>query len=128
MILVVCRGNSYFLESEMRKGNIDANQWKEIWFRSWKGGIFTFVLFDGLTIRQDLSNSLHKRVETAQVMPELVLVGDHEEIQRLGFLWESGSKEQCINRCEGVSKVSGANKISPWMLSSLRESGRGGNP
>ena len=59
--LVVCRGTSYLLESEMRKSNIDANQRKESWFRS--GGTFTFVFFDGLTIREDLGNSLHERVE-----------------------------------------------------------------
>ena len=63
MILVVCRSTSYLLEPEMRKSNIDANQRKESWFRS--GGQFTFVLFDDLTIRLDLSNSLHERDEAA---------------------------------------------------------------
>ena len=59
--LVVCRGTSYLPESEMRKSNIDANQRKESWFRSRR--TFTFVFFDGLTIREDLGNSLHERVE-----------------------------------------------------------------
>lgn len=57
-------------------------------------------------------------------MPELLFVGDHEEIQRFGFLRESGCSEKKLNRCEGVSKMSDTNKISPQMLSSLREFGR----
>lgn len=54
---------NYLLEPKMRKGNIDANHRDETWFRS--GGTFTFVLFDGLTIRQDLGNTLHERDEAA---------------------------------------------------------------
>jgi hypothetical protein len=47
----------------MRKSNIDANQKKEIWFRSGRVEIFTFEVFDGLTIRQDLGNRLHEELK-----------------------------------------------------------------
>lgn len=47
----------------MRKGDIDSNQWKEWWVGFMR--VFLFVLAESLTIREDLSNALHERVEAA---------------------------------------------------------------